>query len=298
MAYNRPDASTAFTFDNDDRFVNQQPKGPDPLSANWSYDSAIDLFSLNTMLPETFPLDIPNDMLLDPKDFPVDLFAPPADISGFAISHSGEDSLSSDLESDDQPWSPACRVSSLDSATDAPAVSPRTVEKPTTRRRTATLKREQPTRWSSSPEITPQQYPVPSHAATSPAPAPVSPPASASRKNSRSLSTNSQTATATGRNAAKRAAHNIIEKRYRTNMNAKFVALEKAMSGSGVQKPTKGGSGPASLKKSEILTNAIAYMQELQDENAALQKELALLKQNLLPGGLWRQNKESEKFRT
>jgi hypothetical protein len=95
MSYNRPDASTAFTFDNDDRFVNQQPKGPDPLSANWSYDSAIDLFSLNTMLPETFPLDIPNDMLLDPKDFPVDLFAPPADISGFAISHSGEDSLSS-----------------------------------------------------------------------------------------------------------------------------------------------------------------------------------------------------------
>lgn len=81
-------------------------------------------------------------------------------------------------------------------------------------------------------------------------------------------------------------------------MNAKFVALEKAMSGSGVQKPTKGGSGPASLKKSEILTNAIAYMQELQDENAALQKELTLLKQNLLPGGLWRHSKENEKFRT
>lgn len=94
MAY-KPDPSTAFTFDNDDRFVSQQPKGPDPLSANWSYDSAIDLFSLNTMLPETLPLDIPNDMLLDPKDFHVDLFAPPADISGFAISHSGEDSLSS-----------------------------------------------------------------------------------------------------------------------------------------------------------------------------------------------------------
>ncbi|KAH2526830.1 hypothetical protein KXW40_007033 [Aspergillus fumigatus] len=299
MAYNnRPDASTAFTFDNDDRFVNQQPKGPDPLSANWSYDSAIDLFSLNTMLPETFPLDIPNDMLLDPKDFPTDLFAPPADISGFAISHSGEDSLSSDQESEDQPWSPVYRVSSLDSTTpDAPTVSPRSTEKPTTRRRTTTQKREQATRWSSSPEMTPQEYPVTSQATTSPAPAPVSPPAaSTSRKNSRSLSTDSQTAT--GRNAAKRAAHNIIEKRYRTNMNAKFVALEKAMSGSGVQKPTKGGSGPASLKKSEILTNAIAYMQELQDQNAALQKELALLKQNLLPGGLWRHNKENDKFRT
>lgn len=299
MAYNnRPDASTAFTFDNDDRFVNQQPKGPDPLSANWSYDSAIDLFSLNTMLPETFPLDIPNDMLLDPKDFPTDLFAPPADISGFAISHSGEDSLSSDQESEDQPWSPAYRVSSLDSTTpDAPTVSPRSTEKPATRRRTTTQKREQATRWSSSPEMTPQEYPVTSQATTSPAPAPVSPPAaSTSRKNSRSLSTDSQTAT--GRNAAKRAAHNIIEKRYRTNMNAKFVALEKAMSGSGVQKPTKGGSGPASLKKSEILTNAIAYMQELQDQNAALQKELALLKQNLLPGGLWRHNKENDKFST
>ncbi|KAH2767098.1 hypothetical protein KXV66_006312 [Aspergillus fumigatus] len=298
MAYNnRPDASTAFTFDNDDRFVNQQPKGPDPLSANWSYDSAIDLFSLNTMLPETFPLDIPNDMLLDPKDFPTDLFAPPADISGFAISHSGEDSLSSDQESEDQPWSPAYRVSSLDSTTpDAPTVSPRSTEKPATRRRTTTQKREQATRWSSSPEMTPQEYPVTSQATTSPAPAPVSPAASTSRKNSRSLSTDSQTAT--GRNAAKRAAHNIIEKRYRTNMNAKFVALEKAMSGSGVQKPTKGGSGPASLKKSEILTNAIAYMQELQDQNAALQKELALLKQNLLPGGLWRHNKENDKFRT
>jgi hypothetical protein len=268
------------------------------LSANWSYDSAIDLFSLNTMLPETFPLDIPNDMLLDPKDFPTDLFAPPADISGFAISHSGEDSLSSDQESEDQPWSPAYRVSSLDSTTpDAPTVSPRSTEKPATRRRTTTQKREQATRWSSSPEMTPQEYPVTSQATTSPAPAPVSPPAaSTSRKNSRSLSTDSQTAT--GRNAAKRAAHNIIEKRYRTNMNAKFVALEKAMSGSGVQKPTKGGSGPASLKKSEILTNAIAYMQELQDQNAALQKELALLKQNLLPGGLWRHNKENDKFRT
>ncbi|EAW13460.1 putative HLH DNA binding domain protein [Aspergillus clavatus NRRL 1] len=296
MAYNRPDAAMAF-FD-EDRFVPQQPKGPDPLSANWSYDSAIDLFSLNTMLPETFPMDVPNDMLLDPKDFPVDLFAPPADISGFAISHSGEDSVSSDLESDDQLWSPAYRVSSLDSAPDAQAVSPRTVEKSNTRRRTTTATttqkpREVP-RWSSSPEITPQEYSIPAQMISpTPAPAPASP-APSSRKNSRSMSTDSQTAS--GRNAAKRAAHNIIEKRYRTNMNAKFVALEKAMSGSGVQKPTKSGSS-ASLKKSEILSNAISYMQELQDENAALQKELALLKQNLLPGSLWRHTKD-ETFRS
>ena len=106
-----------------------------------------------------------------------------------------------------------------------------------------------------------------------------------------------QTTTATttsGRNAAKRAAHNIIEKRYRTNMNAKFVALEKAMCG-GVQKSNKSGS--ASLKKSEILTNAIAYMQELQEENKALQKELALFKQNMVPSGMWRHTKGAETFR-
>ncbi|PWY75406.1 hypothetical protein BO70DRAFT_363970 [Aspergillus heteromorphus CBS 117.55] len=96
-------------------------------------------------------------------------------------------------------------------------------------------------------------------------------------------------AQATGRNAAKRAAHNIIEKRYRTNMNAKFVALEKAMCG-GVQKPTKGGS--ASLKKSEILTNAIAFMQELQEENKALQKELVMVKQSMVPAGMWRHKAE------
>ncbi|PYH72742.1 uncharacterized protein BO88DRAFT_401836 [Aspergillus vadensis CBS 113365] len=152
------------------------------------------------------------------------------------------------------------------------------------------------TRWSSSPEITPQDYPATS---VSPPPAPSSPAANnTARKTTRSLSSDSnastgQAQTTTGRNAAKRAAHNIIEKRYRTNMNAKFVALEKAMCG-GVQKPTKGGS--ASLKKSEILTNAITFMQELQEENKSLQKELAMLKQSMVPSGMWRHSKGSEAF--
>jgi hypothetical protein len=66
---------------------------PDPLSANWSYDSAIDLFSLNTMIPEPFPLDIPNDMLWDAKELPADFFAAPTDINGFTVSH--DESLSS-----------------------------------------------------------------------------------------------------------------------------------------------------------------------------------------------------------
>ena len=78
-------------------------------------------------------------------------------------------------------------------------------------------------------------------------------------------------------------------------MNAKFVALEKAMSADGVDRSSsaaKGGS--ASLKKSEILTNAIAYIQELQEENQSTKKELALLRQSLLGGGgttgMWRRN--------
>ncbi|PWY93926.1 hypothetical protein BO94DRAFT_531917 [Aspergillus sclerotioniger CBS 115572] len=164
--------------------------------------------------------------------------------------------------------------------------------KTSTRRKPAQPKREPATRWSSSPEITPQDYPA---ASVSPPPAPASP--AANRKTTRSLSSDSNASTGaqttTGRNAAKRAAHNIIEKRYRTNMNAKFVALEKAMCG-GVQKPSKGGS--ASLKKSEILTNAITFMQELQEENKALQKELAIMKQSMVPNGMWRHNKGSDVY--
>lgn len=104
MAYPRPDS---FSLDDERMYSMSHPspltrpndtfaKGPDPLSANWSYDNAIDLFSLNTMMPETFPLEMSNEMMnLDPKDFPADFFAPPPDISAFTISnHSGEDAAS------------------------------------------------------------------------------------------------------------------------------------------------------------------------------------------------------------
>lgn len=93
------------------------------------------------------------------------------------------------------------------------------------------------------------------------------------------------------RNAAKRAAHNIIEKRYRTNMNAKFVSLEQAISIAKDQ-PHSCKAGAGSLKKSEILSNALAYIENVQQENLALRKELASLKQNLSPGGIWRQGKQ------
>ncbi|GMF72573.1 unnamed protein product [Aspergillus oryzae] len=294
MAYTRTDPS--FTLSDDERMYMSHhspmhrpydtfaaPKGPDPLSANWNYDSAIDLFSLNTMMPENFALDVPNEpMGVDPKDFPADFFAPPPDISGFTISnHSGEDAGSITSS-----WSPTYA---------APAeMLPAPGRQSTRRKTTPAVKRE--TTWSSSPELAPQEYP----AHTSPQTTPTSPPVNRKMTRTTSVDSNAstgQTTTATttsGRNAAKRAAHNIIEKRYRTNMNAKFVALEKAMCG-GVQKSSKSGS--ASLKKSEILTNAIAYMQELQEENKALQKELALFKQNMVPSGMWRHTKGAETFR-
>lgn len=76
-------------------------------------------------------------------------------------------------------------------------------------------------------------------------------------------------------------------------MNAKFMALEKAVLQStaaaqgGKSVPADGDS--VALKKSEILSNAIACIHDLHDENVALRKQLDLLRQNLLPGGgLWR----------
>lgn len=157
--------------------------------------------------------------------------------------------------------------------------------KPVTRASLSNTSTSTSTRWSSSPEIKPQEY---------------NPPRPDKRRKTRSLSddstTSSSAAPATapqgpqGRNAAKRAAHNIIEKRYRTNMNAKFLALEKAISPAGVHKSSRAGAG--SLKKSEILSNALAYIERIQQENLAVQKELALLKQGLVPGGMWRTSKQ------
>ena len=60
-------------------------KVPDPLSADWNYDNAIDLFSVNSMLPDTFPIDLSDPVSLEP-DYFSDPLAPPPEISGFAMS--------------------------------------------------------------------------------------------------------------------------------------------------------------------------------------------------------------------
>ncbi|KAL4932403.1 uncharacterized protein BDV17DRAFT_254367 [Aspergillus undulatus] len=251
---------------------------PDPLSANWSYDSAIDLFSLNTMVPESFPIDIPNDMLWDAKDLPADFFAAPTDINGFTVSH--DDSLSSD-ESDDQSFSPTNFMASTPpSAIDLPSPM-QFKQEPQTIQPLATQQAQQPKRKASS--ISTDSSVSPHY---SPASSPELIPQQSTRKTRSTVTNNGGDTTARGRNAAKRAAHNIIEKRYRTNMNAKFVALEKAMAvkPAGVSKPVtsattsnSGKGSSASLKKSEILSNAIAYMQELQEANERLRKEVAAM---------------------
>ncbi|EEA23943.1 hypothetical protein TMatcc_007012 [Talaromyces marneffei ATCC 18224] len=114
----------------------------------------------------------------------------------------------------------------------------------------------------------------------------------------------------------KKAAHNAIEKRYRTNMNAKFLALGNAIPRPGgftstqlasnkgprkhsVCQPSRGETASVGRRqseqqqqnKSEILTNALSYIHELQDENSRLKSELLVLKENLLPRGgnmMWR----------
>ncbi|KAL4799325.1 hypothetical protein BDV19DRAFT_385571 [Aspergillus venezuelensis] len=261
---------------------------PDPLSANWSYDSAIDLFSLNTMVPESFPIDISNDMLWDAKDLPADFFAAPTDINGFTVSH--DESLSSD-ESDDQAFSPtAFMASTPPSALDLPSPM-QYKQEPLLQSQIQTIQpcqaqlqqqHQQPKRKASSISTSSSVSTESPH--YSPVSSPEIIPQQPTRKSRASNAANGDN-TARGRNAAKRAAHNIIEKRYRTNMNAKFVALEKAMAvkPAGVSKsvaapaPTTSAKGSASLKKSEILSNAIAYMQELQEANERLRKEVSAL---------------------
>ncbi|KOS40978.1 hypothetical protein ACN38_g8151 [Penicillium nordicum] len=256
---------------------------PDPLAANWSYDNAIDLFSINPTDMEPVSFDFADNLTnLESKDLFNDPFAS-SGISGFSMPEDAA-SLSSEFESDDQTWPSAPTRQSIDSnafETQSTNQSSNYISsQPQPQSKTCSSS----TRWSSSPEMKEEEIATPQ---------PSKPTTSTSRK-TRSFSRDSNRSSTGGqdpqmRNAAKRAAHNIIEKRYRTNMNAKFVSLEQAISPSGVQKHAKVGAG--SLKKSEILTNALTYIDGIQQENQALHKELALLKQNLLPGGIWRHSK-------
>ncbi|GAD97610.1 HLH DNA binding domain protein, putative [Paecilomyces variotii No. 5] len=102
----------------------------------------------------------------------------------------------------------------------------------------------------------------------------------------------------------RKAAHNAVEKRYRTNMNAKFMALGNAipslranksntsMNSKGIKTNLKDGT--QTQNKSEVLTKALAYIQELQEEKYMLQNELSVLKDNLLPRNVWSSSRRRE----
>lgn len=292
-AFSRPNPMSTLTAE-DERYLNQQlspearpmemfpgTKTNDPLPVNWAYDSAIDLFSVNPADMDPVSFDFSEMTNADTKDLFMDPFGTPTAINGFSMPTTDEAiSPSSELDSDDQSWSTGARQS-IDLALPEPSLNP---SKPVTRNSSQSSS----TRWSSSPDIKAEEY-------TAPRPQKQSTTTTSSGRKTRSLSQDSNHSTNQDpqtRNAAKRAAHNIIEKRYRTNMNAKFLSLEKAISPAGVHKQTS-RAGAGSLKKSEILTNALTYIDNVQQENQALHKELALLKQNLLPGGIWRHSKQS-----
>jgi hypothetical protein len=87
----------------------------------------------------------------------------------------------------------------------------------------------------------------------------------------------------------KKLAHNIIEKRYRMNMSSKFIALSNALPDSCSAKssskpsPRRNSSEQHLPNKSEVLTNALTYIHQLEARNASLKKEVEVLKENLLP---------------
>ncbi|KAI2786892.1 hypothetical protein POX_g09288 [Penicillium oxalicum] len=275
-------------------------KASETFPANWSYDGAMDLFPLDPVDLNTLGFDFANGVPdADSKDLFMDPFNPSTTIGGLSMPTADDaHSVSSEFESDDQSWSLSARPSiDMTASSTSSTTSPNVPPKPFTRSSLASAPTASPcasTRSSSSPEIKPQEHKM-SRADK--------------RRKTRSLPVDEANTEATApepaaaskdtqnRNAAKRAAHNIIEKRYRTNMNAKFLALEQAISPASVRKSSRAAAhvpavGAGSLKKSEILSNALIYIERIQQENLAAQKELALLKQGLVSGGMWRSTKQ------
>ncbi|KAJ5624808.1 hypothetical protein N7510_001117 [Penicillium lagena] len=277
MDFSRPSSLSSLSQE-DEKFLTSQPMSPqtrpvdffpvtkelfDPLSDNWTYDNATDLLALNSTATDPLSFDVFNKLVdKESKGFFMDPFAIPVGINGCTLPVA-EDSAS-EFDSDDQTWS--FKHPSFDSTTSESEPSVAQVMKTVPPQYNA-----HPQSRASSSDSTNQS--TPNHKSRSP-----------SENPSNRLSTGNQDPQT--RNAAKRAAHNIIEKRYRSNMNAKFISLEKSISPASILKHGPKG-GASSLKKSEILTNALAYIENMQQENQAVRKELGLLKQNLLPGRQW-----------
>ncbi|KAL1971047.1 hypothetical protein VTN77DRAFT_2881 [Rasamsonia byssochlamydoides] len=279
-----------------------------PSDADWIGKDAMDLLPWDIPFDEP-SFDLPNDFV-EPLAYATSTSGSPEAFNGYTSSgQAPEDALScsslaSDAESD--AWSPSLSKSERPSPTRSIGIK-RPREETTDKDLARSNVSDRPVKKSPSSD-------APSTVKEDSSEKAVSSPASsskeedaASRKASESTTTTSSKSTTSSKPQTdtemtavmkrKKAAHNAIEKRYRTNMNAKFLALGNAIPKSAAQAANKGGTRKSSSSlnrdgqqnKSEILTNALAYIRELQEENRLLQNELTVLKENLLPGSVvWR----------
>jgi hypothetical protein len=103
MAFNQSNTLSTLALE-EERYLNQdlspqsRPmdmfKGSDPLPGNWSYDSAIDLFSLNPADMDPVSFDLADNLTnADTKDLFMNPFGAPTAINGFTMP-STEDTVS------------------------------------------------------------------------------------------------------------------------------------------------------------------------------------------------------------
>ncbi|EED20917.1 conserved hypothetical protein [Talaromyces stipitatus ATCC 10500] len=83
-------------------------------------------------------------------------------------------------------------------------------------------------------------------------------------------------------------AHNKVEKRYRSNINAKFAALNDILPVSDAVQSLldrQFGDEPAQQhrNKGEVLSEAMRYIKQLEERSRLLESEVQILKDNLLP---------------
>ncbi|KAJ9295984.1 transcriptional regulator family: Helix-loop-helix [Paecilomyces variotii] len=97
--------------------------------------------------------------------------------------------------------------------------------------------------------------------------------------------------------ARRKIAHNAVEKRYRVKINAKFIALGKAIPSLRAGKPnaslrSKGikvnlDDSTVIQNKAEVLSKAVAYIHELEEQRSLLRREISSLRGHLFPRGMW-----------
>ncbi|KAL2868790.1 uncharacterized protein BJX67DRAFT_37322 [Aspergillus lucknowensis] len=84
------------------------------------------------------------------------------------------------------------------------------------------------------------------------------------------------------KHASRRASHNIVEKRYRVNLNSKFRKLEEVVikgTDPGSRTTPLSSSSPSSRRqqqspKASIIDSALSYIESLESENSALRGKL------------------------